>query len=49
MVAQGRTQLTVETVTPAFLIVGLVTLISMLWFARLPADAGDEMNGRQPA
>ncbi|MBI1200794.1 MAG: MFS transporter [Phenylobacterium sp.] len=49
MVMQGQTRLTAETVTPAFVIVGLVTMISMIWFARLPADAGDEMNGRRPA
>jgi hypothetical protein len=36
-------------VAPAFVIVGLVTMISMFWFARLPTDAGDEMNGRRVA
>lgn len=46
MVVQGETRLTVEVVSPAFIIAGLVTMISMFWFARLPADAGDEMNGR---
>jgi EmrB/QacA subfamily drug resistance transporter len=49
MVLKGETHLTVETVTPAYVIVGLVTMISMIWFARLPADAGDEMNSRRPA
>ncbi|WP_082765685.1 MULTISPECIES: MFS transporter [unclassified Phenylobacterium] len=49
MVMAGATRLTADTVAPAFVIVGLVTMISMFWFARLPADAGDEMNGRKPA
>ncbi|OHB32008.1 MAG: MFS transporter [Phenylobacterium sp. RIFCSPHIGHO2_01_FULL_69_31] len=49
MVTAGATRLTVETVAPAFVIVGLVTMISMFWFARLPTDAGDEMNGRRVA
>lgn len=45
---QGETKLTVAVVSPAFIIVGLVTLGSVFWFLRLPADAGDEMNGRGP-
>jgi len=49
MTMQGATRLTVEVVSPAFVIVGVVTMISMFWFARLPADAGDEMNGRKAA
>jgi EmrB/QacA subfamily drug resistance transporter len=49
MTLRGETRLTAEAVSPAFVIVGLVTMISMFWFARLPADAGDEMNGRKPA
>lgn len=46
MVLHGETRLTVEVVSPAFIIAGLITMISMFWFVRLPADAGDEMNGR---
>ncbi|MBJ7410005.1 MAG: MFS transporter [Phenylobacterium sp.] len=49
MVTAGATRLTADTVAPAFVIVGLVTMISMFWFARLPTDAGDEMNGRRVA
>lgn len=45
---RGETHLTVAVVSPAFIVVGLVTLISVFWFLRLPADAGDEMNGRSP-
>ena len=46
MTLRGETRLTVDVVWPAFVIVGLVTMISMFWFARLPKDAGDEMNAR---
>jgi EmrB/QacA subfamily drug resistance transporter len=49
MTLRGASQLTVEVVSPAFVIVGAVTMISVFWFVRLPADAGDEMNGRSPA
>jgi EmrB/QacA subfamily drug resistance transporter len=49
MTLNGATRLTPEIVAPAFTIVGLVTMVSMIWFIRLPADAGDEMNGRKPA
>jgi len=47
MTVQGETTLTAEVVGPAFIIAGAFTMISMLWFWRLPADAGDEMNGRK--
>lgn len=49
MVLQGAKTLTVAVVSPAFIIVGLVTMISMFWFVRLPRDAGDEMNSRKSA
>ncbi|MET0273236.1 MAG: MFS transporter [Phenylobacterium sp.] len=41
--------LTCDTISPAFIILGAVTLISTAWFVRLPRDAGDEMNGRSHA
>jgi EmrB/QacA subfamily drug resistance transporter len=44
--ARGEDRLTWQAVSPAFVIVGVVSLISMLWFARMPHNAGDEMNGR---
>ena len=47
MTLQGATRLTAEVVSPAFIVVGLVTMVSMFWFVRLPSDAGDEMNGRK--
>jgi hypothetical protein len=46
MVQRGETHLTGATVAPAFAIIGAVTLVSLFWFLRLPADAGDEMNNR---
>jgi EmrB/QacA subfamily drug resistance transporter len=49
MTLQGETKLTVAVVAPAFIIAGAFTMISMLWFLRLPPDAGDEMNGRKVA
>ena len=49
MLWRGETHLTAATVAPAFAIVGAATLLSLFWFARLPKDAGDEMNGRLPA
>ncbi|MGZ3402576.1 MAG: MFS transporter [Phenylobacterium sp.] len=47
MVQRGETHLTAAAVTPAFAIIGTATLISMVWFVRLPANAGDEMNNRK--
>jgi len=46
MISRGETHLTGATVAPAFAIFGAGTLISLFWFARLPANAGDEMNNR---
>ncbi|HEY8005143.1 MAG TPA: MFS transporter [Phenylobacterium sp.] len=47
MLRRGEAHLTGETVAPAFAIIGAFTLISLIWFARLPRDAGDEMNNRR--
>ena len=49
MVAQGQTQMTAATIAPAFVIIGAITFISILFFIPLPKDAGDEMNGRDRA
>jgi hypothetical protein len=46
MVARGETHLTAAAVAPAFAIFGAATLVSLFWFLRLPANAGDEMNSR---
>jgi len=46
MQAHGVKTLTVEVVAPIFLVIGAVTFISLAFYRRLPADAGDEMNGR---
>jgi EmrB/QacA subfamily drug resistance transporter len=47
MRAHGESQLTWQSVSPAFPIVGAITLLSMLWFVRLPANAGAEMHARR--
>ena len=47
MVSRGETHLTGATVAPAFAFFGAATLISLFWFVRLPANAGDEMNNRK--
>lgn len=49
MLARGETHLTGATVAPAFAIIGAATLVSLFWFVRLPANAGDEMNNRKLA
>jgi EmrB/QacA subfamily drug resistance transporter len=42
--SRGETQLTWQAVSPGFLAVGLVSLISLPWFARLPKDAGHALH-----
>jgi EmrB/QacA subfamily drug resistance transporter len=38
--------LTWQAVSPAFAVMAALCLVSVVWFARLPAGAGDEINGR---
>jgi EmrB/QacA subfamily drug resistance transporter len=45
---QHARQVTVETIAPAFLIIGAVALISAAFFVALPANAGESLNGRPP-
>lgn len=42
----GEAELTAATVSPAFLVIGAITFVSLLFYVRLPDDAGDEMNSR---
>jgi len=49
MVMKGQHHLTPATISPAFLVIGAVTFISLAFYLPLPKDAGDEMNGRAPA
>lgn len=49
MKTRGEAHLSAATVAPAFAIFGAATLVSLYWFARLPANAGDEMNNRTSA
>lgn len=46
MVMRGEDHLTAGAISPAFVVTGLVTLISLAFFIPLPRDAGDAMNGR---
>ncbi len=46
MVSRGETELSAAAISPAFIVIGLITLISLAFFLPLPKDAGDEMNGR---
>ena len=49
MVMKGEHHLTPATISPAFMVIGAITFISLAFYVRLPKDAGDEMNGRLPA
>lgn len=42
----GQSEMTAETISPAFLVIGALTFVSLIFYARLPKDAGDEMNRR---
>jgi len=43
---RGEARLSWDSVTPAFTVIGAITFISILWYARLPTDAGAELHGR---
>jgi len=47
--ADGSALLTVHQVAPAFVAVGLLSMISMRFFAQLPDDAGAEVSGYRPS
>jgi EmrB/QacA subfamily drug resistance transporter len=47
MSARGMSALDPATVAPAFAIIGGLSMLSMLWFAQLPANAGASMTARQ--
>ena len=47
--ASGTAQLTVHEVAPAFVVVGLLSMVSLCFFAQLPADAGAEVSGYRPS
>lgn len=46
MLRAGQSELTVAAISPAFTVVGAITLISLLFFIPLPANAGDELQDR---
>jgi EmrB/QacA subfamily drug resistance transporter len=43
---RGEVRLTWSSVTPAFAVIGIVTFVSLIWYARLPADAGAVLHAR---
>ncbi|MCG9916002.1 MAG: MFS transporter [Phenylobacterium sp.] len=45
----GATEMTTEAISRAFLVIGALTFVSLVFYLRLPKDAGDEMNRRGPA
>ena len=47
--ASGSAQLTVHEVAPAFIVVGLLSLLSLCFFTQLPEDAGAEVSGYRPS
>ncbi len=47
MVARGETHLTAGSISPAFVVIGLISFLSLFFFVPLPKTAGDEMNGRK--
>mgnify|MGYP003610488244 CR=1 FL=1 len=47
MLARGDTQLSAASIGPVFVVIGMITFLSLFFFVRLPKDAGDEMNGRK--
>ena len=47
MTARHETTVTPAAIAPAFILIGLLSLGSLWWFVRLPADAGAELNARR--
>jgi hypothetical protein len=46
MHGKGELQLSAETIAVVFVIMGLATGLSIFWFVRLPANAGESINGK---
>ena len=44
---EGGSEVRVENVSPAFLIMGLACICSLFIYLRLPADVGAEVSGRR--
>lgn len=45
----GTPQLTIEAIAPGFIVIAAISLLSLFWFLRLPADAGDTLVRRRPS
>jgi hypothetical protein len=46
---RGDSELTWHAVGPVFVVMGALSLVSLVWFLRLPRDAGDVISGRARA
>lgn len=42
----GSARLTAATISPAFVVIGMISLLSLLFFLKLPHDAAAEVSGR---
>jgi EmrB/QacA subfamily drug resistance transporter len=49
MTWSGQDHMTPDTIAPAFMVFGVLSLVSLAFFIPLPRSAGDEMNGRTRA
>lgn len=45
---RGESYVTIGAIIPAFIVIGLITLISMAWFVRLKPNAGADLIGARP-
>ena len=45
--ARGEKDLTIPDFLPAFLVVGIIAVLSLFGFLRLSSDAGEEVAGRK--
>jgi len=46
---RGDGALTWQAVGPVFVVMGLVTMLSLFWYVRMPKDAGASLSGRSSA
>jgi EmrB/QacA subfamily drug resistance transporter len=43
---RGEAALTWQAVSPVFVVMGLMTMLSLIWYVRMPKDAGASLSGR---
>lgn len=47
MALRGETAITAAAITPVFVVMGFVSLVSLFWFIRMPPGAGSSTSGRE--